>query len=162
MNQENTTNSTTDNLKKEKLLDQFNKPTIDINNMLSPEEIIEKRKLIKDAGIDLINETISIFTQLLKENVTFDKIDYLNMKIYSCFMLLDINSSKLVASNKNDLSKIDGDSITHEQALAIYELGLWKRVNDYLEQDPTLNFIDSMHFLRDIKQYILNMYKDLN
>ena len=97
-----------------------------------------------------------------KEGLEIKKIDFLNVLLYNAIIYLETNTSKLIVSNEENLTSIDGDTITHNQALAIYELGMWKRINDFLENNPILNIFDSIEFLRNIKNYILNTcYKNL-
>lgn len=160
MNQENTTNSTTDS--SEHLTTEFPRPKVDLTIKLSNEDINNLRKEIKEQGVILIDNAINYFVKMNKEGLEIKKIDFLNILIYNAIIYLETNSSKLVVSNEEDLSSIDGDTITHQQALAIYELGLWKRINDFLENNPILNIFDSIDFLNTIKNYILNTcYKNL-
>lgn len=148
MNQENTTNSTTD---------------IKLDNIIINEDINSKRKQIKEDGITLIDNAIKYFMYITKEEIKIEKIDFLNILIYQCLIFLEINAGKVISLNKEDITSIDAESITESQALAIYELGLWKRINDFQEQHPRLNIFDSIGFLRDIKNYILNVcYKNIN
>lgn len=160
MSQENTTNSTTDS--SERLTTEFPRPKVDLTIKLTDEEVNNLRKEIKEQGVILIDNAINYFVKMNKEGLEIKKIDFLNILLYNAIIYLETNTSKLVVYNEEDLSSIDGDTITHEQALAIYELGLWKRINDFLENNPILNIFDSIEFLSTIKNYILNTcYKNL-
>ena len=160
MSQENTTNSTTN--QSERWTTEFPRPKVDLSIKLSNEDIINLRKEIKEQGVNLINNAINYFVKMTKEGLEIKKIDFLNILLYNAIIYLETNTSKLIVSNEEDLTTIDGDTITHNQALAIYELGLWKRINDFLDNNPILNIFDSIEFLRTIKNYILNTcYKNL-
>lgn len=166
MNQENTTSSMIEENKQEGLINENSsqeepKSEIDLNILSNDEETEEDRKTIKINGIELIDDSLNFFKKIIEEGLTIDKLNYLNTKLYSTLLFLEINASKLVSQNNEDLSNIDGETITHEQALAIYELSLWKRINDFIEDNPTLNIFTTIYFLRDIKNYILNVcYKN--
>lgn len=162
MNSENTTNSTTETEQSERWTTEFPRPKVDFTIKLTDEDIQNIRKEIKQQGVDLINNAINYFVKMNKEGLEIKKIDFLNVLLYNAIIYLETTTSKLIVSNEEDLTSIDGDTITHNQALAIYELGMWKRINDFLENNPILNIFDSIEFLRSIKNYILNTcYKNL-
>ena len=130
---------------------------------LSKEDLLEKRKTFKEDSNNLINNALNFFTNLVEETITLEKINCLNALLYNVLIFLDTNSSELINVNNVDIRKIDAETVTQEQAIAIYELGLWKRVNDYLERNEIgINIMDNIYFIKEIKDYINNvLYKNI-
>lgn len=125
-------------------------------------ELKLKRKEFKEDSINIINSALNYFVKIVEETITFEKINCLNLLLYNALIYLETNSSLLVSGNNENISTIDAEQITNEQLLAINELNLWKKINDFLDkQQVIINIMDNIYFLREIKDYINNvLYKN--
>lgn len=123
------------------------------------EELANKRKEVKAVGLGNINMALEFYNKMICDGVTANKIDVLNILLYKAIVYLNINLSRCIESNGEFLKnpKLQ-EHLKKEEALAIYELGAWKRVNDFLEHNVILNVYDSIEFLRNMYNYINDMY----
>ena len=111
----------------------------------------------------MINNCLTTFTKIVDDKITIQKCDALNEMILQTLMSIDINLSNIIAmddeliySNK-EITELDPDKL-----LSIYELVLWKRVNNHLDDQFKMGILDNIEFLRDIKDFINNVcYKNI-
>lgn len=172
--QENTTNSTTEN--KPDLTAPIPRnvdshlcacsdcPCEDIDIKFQIKTLENERKNYKANGLEMINNCLTTFTKTIDKGITFNSIDALNIMIYETLSYLDIKLSDIIAYDDNsiylnkEMTELNTNDLT-----PVYELVLWKRINDQIENQPKYGIIDNINFLRDIKDYINNVcYKNID
>ena len=135
----------------------------DLTAPLKTISIEEGRKLTKTDSLKMINNCLLAFTKMVDEGVTIEKCDAITTMILQTLMFIDINIGNIIAmdddliySNK-EMTELDPNKL-----LSVYELVLWKRINNHLDDQYKLGIIDNISFLRDIKNYIENVcYKNI-
>ena len=101
---------------------------------------------------------------MVDEGVTIQKCDALTSLIMQTLMYIDINLSNIIASD-DDFIYLNKEmtELNTKNLIPVYELVLWKRINNHLDDQFKLGIIDNIEFLRDIRDYINNVcYKNIN
>lgn len=139
-------------------------PCEDIEIKFQTKTLENERKNYKANGLEMINNCLTTFTKTIDKGITFSSIDALNIMIYETLSYLDIKLSDIIAYDDNsiylnkEMTELNTNNLT-----PVYELVLWKRINDQIEDQPKYGIIDNINFLRDIKDYINNVcYKNID
>ena len=125
--------------------------------------IDEIRQLTKTDSLNMINNCLITFTKIIEQGVTIEKCDALNEMILQTFMFIDINLSNIIAMDDDLIySNKEMTELDPTKLMSVYELVLWKRINNHLDDQFKMGIIDHIEFLRDIKDFIDNVcYKNI-
>lgn len=154
---ENTTDSMTETIKIENKKPDLAAPII-------KNTIDDIRVCVKEDSLNMINNCLVTFTKMVDEGVTIQKCDALTSLIMQTLMYIDINLSNIIASD-DDFIYLNKEmtELNTKNLIPVYELVLWKRINNHLDDQFKLGIIDNIEFLRDIRDYINNVcYKNIN
>lgn len=126
-------------------------------------DINEARAITKTDSLKMINNCLTTFTKMIDEGVTIPKCDAINQLFIQILCYIDMNIGNIMAIDDDliylnkEMTELDPNKI-----ISVYELVLWKRVNNHLDEQFKLGIIDNINFLRDIKDYIENVcYKNI-
>ena len=127
-------------------------------------DINEARAITKTDSLKMINNCLTTFTKMIDEEVTIPKCDAINLMFTQILCYIDINIGNIMAID-NDFIYLNKEmtEIDPNKMINIYELVLWKRINNYLDDQYKSGIVDNINFLRDIKDYIENVcYKNIH
>lgn len=127
-------------------------------------DIYEARAITKNDSLKMINNCLTTFSKMIDEGVTIPKCDAINQMFTQILCYIDINIGNIMASD-DDLIYLNKEmtELDPNKMICVYELVLWKRINNHLDEQYKLGIVDNINFLRDIKDYIENVcYKNIN
>lgn len=126
--------------------------------------IDEARVITKTDSLKMINNCLATFTKMIDEGVTIPKCDAINQLFIQTLCYIDMNVGNIMSID-DDLIYLNKEmtELDPNKMISVYELVLWKRVNNHLDEQFKLGIIDNINFLRDIKDYIENVcYKNIH
>lgn len=127
-------------------------------------DVNEARSITKTDSLKMINNCLTAFTKMVEEEVTIPKCDAINQMFSQILCYIDINLGNIMAIDDDfiylnkEITELDPNKIIN-----LYELILWKRINNHLDYQYKFGIIDNINFLRDIKDFIENVcYKNIH
>lgn len=152
------------NSKEENITTSTTEEKPDLTAPIKNIDINEARVITKTDSLKMINNCLTTFTKMIDEGVTIPKCDAINQLFIQILCYIDMNIGNIMAID-DDLIYLNKEmtELDPNKMISVYELVLWKRVNNHLDDQFKFGIIDNINFLRDIKDYITNVcYKTIH